>query len=205
MYIDSGVINAGKLAGSTFILDNCSSGYITTFRILLSSGNSISPLTDSLGLAGGSAYVKDKNNNSPAINSRKVLIQWGVKNSVSVGASTNPFIPGTTTIPQNIRNQYGSFVPQNAKGIIIGISTVKPLQATNGSYGSAVIYDAVGNIVKKNMTVGQGASPGSYGVFWDGLNHNGRIVGNGAYLVIITLKDIDGTTEKQKIKVGVKR
>lgn len=66
--------------------------------------------------------------------------------------------------------------------------------------GKAILYDALGNVVKK-LEVGEiDRRNGDYGAFWDGTNLNNRKVGGGVYLMRVY---IDG--EKMKsIKVGVK-
>ena len=93
------------------------------------------------------------------------------------------------------------------------IGTKKPLKCVencggaNASYGTAHIYDAVGNLVMSDLRVGR-ASAGAqrdYGIYWDGTNRNGRYVGGGGYLVRFEAEDMDGTSIRESLKVGVKR
>ncbi len=66
--------------------------------------------------------------------------------------------------------------------------------------GKAILYDALGNVIKK-FEVGEiDRRNGDYGAFWDGTNLNNRKVGAGMYLLRVFVEG-----EKMKsIKVGVR-
>ncbi|MBD3346929.1 MAG: fibro-slime domain-containing protein [Chitinivibrionales bacterium] len=166
----------------------------------------ISPLEDSLQFKGNIAHVKDASENSPPDQGRKAVIEWGPKNSLTVTIGENPFKPGETVIPASTRSFYSNSTQNNQRGVIIGIKSIKPLkQEADGSYGEAVIYDAVANLVRSDVNVEEASAPNEYGIYWDGKNDNGRFVGGGAYLMVITTTDYDGETTTTRKKIGVKR
>jgi hypothetical protein len=66
----------------------------------------------------------------------------------------------------------------------------------NGNIVSAIVFDETGNQVKKlasNLLAGQGAS-----LIWDGTSDDGTLTGTGIYIVLITLYDDTGKTERWK-------
>lgn len=86
----------------------------------------------------------------------------------------------------------------NTSGTILAVKTTGHKEGP--VTGKAIMYDALGNVVKK-LEVGEiDRRNGDYGAFWDGTNLNNRKVGGGVYLMRVY---IDG--EKMKsIKVGVR-
>jgi flagellar hook assembly protein FlgD len=97
-------------------------------------------------------------------------------------------------------------IGDNNSGTILAVKTTAPLESTGTGvrglpvFGTAVLYDALGNKVKK-LEIGEiDKSKGDYGAFWDGTNFNNRKVGAGVYLMNVSI-----TGEKSKtIKVGVR-
>jgi fibro-slime domain-containing protein len=98
-------------------------------------------------------------------------------------------------------------------GALIGIqSKAELIQRSSGpsgkeSYGDAIVYDAVGNIVDKGLKVYYvAANPVdtsySYGIYWDCHNKNDRWVGNGTYLIMVSTTDANKLTKTIPIKVG---
>jgi hypothetical protein len=68
----------------------------------------------------------------------------------------------------------------------------------------------LGNLVSKNLHVYLAAtndadSTYSYGVYWNCHNQNGRWVGNGTYLIVISTTDANHVVDVKRIKVGVSR
>jgi hypothetical protein len=101
-----------------------------------------------------------------------------------------------------------SLVSSNSGTIVTLKSTLplKPVGVGNSSYGNGVIYDAVGNIVKKIEIKEVNKSMGYYGIYWDGTNTHGRIVGAGTYLMIMGVELIDNTVTIHKVfkqKIGI--
>ncbi|MBD3346156.1 MAG: hypothetical protein GF401_13950 [Chitinivibrionales bacterium] len=163
---------------------------------------------DSLQLDDNSRIV-DSSGTAPPENGRKAPVLYA-GGEPWAGAIVNPFTPGVDDIPYQVRNFYDNVIysqsgSNSTSGTIIGIQSQGPLERqSDGSYGKAVVYDAVANMVRKNLRVYQETTT-DYGVFWDGLNANGRRVGGGAYLLVISTTDINGDTQTTRVKLGVKR
>jgi len=124
----------------------------------------------------------------------------------------NPIIdPNTLRFYQNALRDIGS---GPVTGILIGIQSTKPLKRRPNapdSYGDAVVYDAMGNLVVKNIHVyavnlaSSDTTHTSYGLYWNCHNTNGRWVGNGTYLFIISTTDLYDFTSIKRIKAGFSR
>jgi hypothetical protein len=168
----------------------------------LNSNGLVTPEEDSMSFIGNSSSVADKSGNSANIHNRIVPVEWGIENSITIAVSNNPFTPGETEINSLVRKHYG--VPDEQKiGTIIGITSIKPFQKlSDGSYGSAVIYDAVGNLIQKNLPVQKTKTGSYYYAHWDGRNKHNRVVGEGTYLLILT-SSTDGNRYINKTKIGV--
>jgi fibro-slime domain len=129
----------------------------------------------------------------------------------------NPIPPNSPIVNfyQNVLQHSGSSGPVN--GALIGIhSKGAPLtQRTGGtgngvSYGDAVVYDAVGNLVAKDLKVyyankNAADTTYSYGVYWNCHNQNGRWIGNGTYLMEVSTTNTNNITKTTPIKVGFSR
>ena len=178
-----------------------------TLRIILQNGFAVVP-SDSLQLT---PMARDNAANAAPVNGRKAPIQWAVPGNIKATAGPNPFRIGTL-IPDQIRQFYANIIAPTAPasqpitGTIIGITSDKPLKIeADGSVGSAFILDALGNTVAKGLPVRQAQTYRDYGVYWDGKNQNGRSVGNGTYLLIFKVTDIDNQSFSNRIKIGVRR
>ncbi|NLE00088.1 MAG: VWA domain-containing protein [Fibrobacter sp.] len=203
-YYDAGTLSSGFLNGASYI-GTCETDLVASVYFLVNQGTVV-PVTDSMNLVGLSSTVKDKNGNMPSKDNPKVPVVWGTDNSISIAVSKNPFNPVTTIIPHNVYEKFSSAIgPQNRPGIIVGISSLKPLVKKNDSYGTAKIYDPLGNIIAKDIKIEESTVSGDYGAFWDGTNMAGRLVGTGIYLMEITVTDTDRIVTQKKIKVGMKR
>jgi hypothetical protein len=93
-------------------------------------------------------------------------------------------------------------------GTIITLKSSTPLKPLNGSnsYGKGIIYDAVGNKVQKVEIKEIDKSMGYYGIYWDGANSSGRIVGAGTYLIIIEIELLNDKVPTRKVfrrKIGI--
>lgn len=120
----------------------------------------------------------------------------------------------TINFYHDVLQNSGSSGPIN--GALIGIQSKGAPLANRpcgpgmpASYGDAVVYDAVGNLVVKNLKVysvsANSDSSYSYGVYWNCRNLNGRWVGNGTYLMIISITYVNNATKTIPIKIGVCR
>ena len=204
VYTDNGVVNNNILNGSE-LKSTYSTDFVQEVTIIVNPGL-VQPITDSLSLVGNSASVSDRSGNLPARNNPKIPIEWGTDNSITIASSTNPFIPGETEISPIVRQQYATVVSQETTtGIVIGISSLIPLDLEDNSNSFVKIYDAVGNLLVQGLKIGQGKTAGQYGIYWNGKNKNGRTVGAGTYLMDITLRDVKGKTSNDRIKIGVQR
>ncbi len=133
----------------------------------------------------------------------------------------NPFTPGKDNIidrlPKNVIDFYRNILKdiKNPSVTLISIQTEVPLAPLNpkdsldpkASFGRVVAYDAVGNVIRRDLKL-QRANPNSiynYGIIWDGRNENNRLVGTGSYLFMISGKTIKGSSYKYSAKAGVKR
>jgi hypothetical protein len=144
------------------------------------------------------------------------------KTSINAAPAHNPVGPSnpidapTVNFYHDVLQHSGSL--SSANGALIGIQSkgAKLTQRANGStanapsFGDAVVYDALGNLVSKNLHVYLAAtndadSTYSYGVYWNCHNQNGRWVGNGTYLIVISTTDANHVIDVKRIKVGVSR
>ena len=203
VYVDSGKVSSSKLDGASFA-QSCQSDLIQEARFTLRAGMVV-PLEDSMSLVGLSASVKDRSGNSPSRNNPRVPIEWGTANTISVVVSENPFTPGKSEIPVAVRERYAGVIGDRTHGVLVAIKSLKPLEEQKKSFGSAKIYDAVGNLIVNRMEVGKSTQSGEYGVFWEGKNENNRLVGAGTYLMRLNLKDLDGRVTNLNVKIGIQR
>jgi fibro-slime domain-containing protein len=133
----------------------------------------------------------------------------------------NPFTPGKDNIinrlPQNVVNFYRNILKdiKNPSVTLISIQTEAPLAPLhpgdtinpNASYGKVIVYDAVGNVIRRDLKL-QRANPNSiynYGIIWDARNESKRLVGTGSYFFAISGKLTNGLPFKHGVKAGIKR
>jgi fibro-slime domain-containing protein len=182
----------------------------STATLIVSSTIDINVQKDSLQLT-PSGGVTDRLLIKPHQNGRKAPVQWGTL-SITYSPSSNPFTPDTP-IPATIRDFYRNVLDKTDKstntGVIIGVHVKgKPLITQPGSrddsYGKVYIYDPTGNIINQ-LSMYKAMGSNDYGIYWDGKNKNGRIVGRGsAYLFVVVSTDADNITRQGRLKVGVK-
>lgn len=133
----------------------------------------------------------------------------------------NPFTPGrdniTERLPKNVVDFYRNILKdiKNPSVTLISIQTEAPLAPLHpkdslnpkASYGKVVVYDAVGNVIQRELKL-QRANPNSiytYGIIWDARNRNKRLVGTGSYLFVVRGKLTNGSPFKHSVKAGIKR
>ncbi len=114
--------------------------------------------------------------------------------------------------PMDISGIKGQFGIKQNSGKIIAIDTKHPFDTLkrNGepvidekdgkpAFGTAMIYDAVGNLVKADLFIKKAAVDRVYYIFWDGTNRNHRRVARGGYLTGIAFTiDKDQGAESKK-------
>lgn len=163
----------------------CSDKFITNVTVLTKvSIGGIIPGQDSLVLFGSTVDTAD----NPPDTTRRGPIVYGPGAGISILPFTNSNLSSTPMIlPQSVINRFGIDEAKRESKLIM-IQTRGPL-VPNGifegkdTYGKAVIYDAVANVVAAELPVL--CSPFSdrlYYIMWNGRNHYNRRVGSGAYL-----------------------
>lgn len=194
-----------SILNDAIILGGYQSQYTSTIKMVVKSKALVTPSNDSIAFVGGTDAIVDQSGKKPSINNKPARFEWGVKNEVVIGISSNPFIPDVTPIPSIVTQKYTEVLNGNTMGTVISITTLNPLKPVkNDEYGKMTIYDAVGNVVVANLPITKVTSE-RYGIYWDGTNHNNRHVGGGAYLGVLTFTDIMGKKYVKKIKIGVKQ
>lgn len=144
-----------------------------------------------------------------------IIVSKGIE---SQATAPNPFVPKSGNIdavlPPATKEIYKNVllsVPTKAI-TMVAIQTPEPLvvysNGTGGltgpnSYAKVVVYDALGNIVRRDLPLIRANNALTYGVVWDGTNDRNRYVGGGGYLFIISGKLISGKSYVSQQKVGV--
>ena len=172
-----------------------------TIIVKLAPGESkIIPGKDSIQLVAGT--VNHQGMSPDAKTGLKVPIELS-DGVITVAVSSNP-VKLNQTLNSSLIENYGNIIKNNRTGVIIVIKSSIPLKNQNG-FGSALIYDAVGNVVSKNIAIEQANNlvNTEYGFHWNCLNQNRRRVGNGTYLAVIHTVDIKGISHKATVKIGV--
>jgi hypothetical protein len=149
--------------------------------------------------------------------SAEVVIKDFVENTIDIAVLLNPFsrtapiLEQLNSLPENIKKndtfkKLQQLIDGNNTGTILAVKTTSPLVRSGTGihgtpiFGTAVLYDALGNIVKK-LEIGEvDERMGDYGAFWDGTNLNNRKVGSGVYLMRVYING----DKRTSIKVGVK-
>lgn len=183
----------------------------------LTGGGTAKLFDDSLQLSHLS-IIRDLTGNKPPENGRKAPLESGALATIRTALSSNP-VNLTNPLPPTIVTKYQNVISKSAqdpayqnstisttapKGLIIGVQTKKPLQPISGRpdvYGTATIYDVTGNVVIANIPVSR-AERNDYGSYWNGRNGDGRVVGNGTYLVVMKFTYTDGEKESKRLKIG---
>jgi hypothetical protein len=189
----------------------CTDGYITTISILVS--EKIKPSTDSIRIINGAAV--DKSGNAAPDNGKKGDIVWGEgagTEIISIMPEEND--PGATTMITDDRVADHLYLTEKEKqGRLMVLTSVRELAIEDSSggpdgkpsYGFAMIYDAVGNLIASKMPLAASERPDHYYLVWNGRNRGGRRVANGIYLVQFFFKYLeDNKKGNKKVKVAVR-
>ena len=188
---------------SSYLTNTYSNQVTVKAGLGLGSKTLIMPNVDSLQLISG----LDSYGNTVPQNARKTVIKYTGVNKLPLTVIPNPFNPTNGTISTTIARRYSHLIPSNTKGgAIIDLRTRLPLKKSNdGNYGCAYIYDAVGNLITRKLAISLGTCLQDYAIFWDGTNRYGRYVGQGTYLIVVSVTDVNGTNIRGQIKAGVIR
>jgi Legume lectin domain len=174
--------------------------------ILTDAANGIVPDKDSIATTGGTVNHQGvgPDNQHPVF--VPVEIQGGF---ITIAATSNPFNLRqaiSTVLPSQILSYYSNVIKNsNGNGVIVAVHSSVPLQQFGEHFGNAIIYDALGNIVCRGLklNVANKSTTTDYGIYWNGMNENGRMVGQGTYLVKVAVVDIKGNESILNLKVGV--
>ena len=122
---------------------------------------------------------------------RRVLLKWNPGSLITLVP-----LRSTGSDPMNISGTGAQLGIRENHGKLVVISTKQPFDTLirNGqpvtdsrdgapAFGTAMIYDAVGNLVKTDALVKKSAVDKLYYVLWDGTNRFNRRVASGTYLV----------------------
>ncbi|MBD3393720.1 MAG: hypothetical protein GF418_16410, partial [Chitinivibrionales bacterium] len=183
--------------------------YVTTVRVITRPGVEVYPFQDTMQVV-DNAIDASNNEPPPPEASRRENVGPGGESKIVATANPNPFRPGAATIQQSLPPStlsfYENVIGDKNYGMVVGITTRKPLKRDgSGGYGTAAVYDAVGNLVIDGLALKQADTYKDYGVVWDGRNTNGRIVGSGGYLLVVSCTDVSGNKVTKSMMVGVKR
>ncbi|MFW5775431.1 MAG: hypothetical protein ACOCW2_03995, partial [Chitinivibrionales bacterium] len=108
----------------------------------------------------------------------------------------SPFRPGVDQVPE-----YVSALP----GIHGNTGTVIMIPTPNMPPATASIYDATGNVIRKNMEFVRRSQDKKQYLVWDGKSNRGDYVSSGTYLVSVRITDKNsGINQVKYIKIAVK-
>ncbi len=167
--------------------------------------NKVIPEKDSIQLVAGT--VNHQGVTPDGKSGSKVPVEMG-NGIISIAVSPNPIKINqelASVLPQQVLANYVNIIKNNRNGAIIAISSTIPLKKGTSGYGTAIIYDAVGNIVTKDIIIEQANDQviTEYGFHWNCMNRNNRRVGKGTYLAVIHVVDIKGVSRNLTVKIGV--
>lgn len=187
------------LQGATYADPACALDYISEVVLIVKSG--ISPDRDSMRIS-SEAAVDRAGNKSPILNGKKGDIIWGKGVEVEIF----PMESGDKEHPMVISPSVKIRIPalKETNGKVIGITSKREFKKVGEDYGRAEVYDPVGNLVRSNLKIGKTELPGTYYVFWDGMNRKGRRVGNGAYLIRFFYEYSDNSKGSRSTKIALK-
>jgi hypothetical protein len=167
--------------------------------------NKVVPGKDSIQLAAGTV---NRQGVSPDVKTGlKVPVEMN-DGIISIAVSSNPVKLSqdlASVLPQKVLANYANIIKNNRNGVIIAINSSIPLKKGKNGFGTAIIYDAVGNVVAKDIVIDQANNQvvTDYGFHWSGLNRNNRRVGRGTYLAVIRIIDIKDVPHNPTVKLGV--
>ena len=221
-YSENSAKDIALLEGARFIV-NQNDEYVSSVTVVLSPFETkkftIVPFKDMVQLVNG---LDDKLGNTPPNKdiARKVLLEPSGTNNIKISIYPNPTDPMNNDLQKmlsqptsdgtSLLSYYGEILDQyEAKfrvksGILVALHSKKPLQEINNSFGTAMIYDALGNLIVKSLDLKRAYGSQEYALIWNGMSDKGRNVGAGTYLLFVKVKDIDGNTYRDKKRIGVK-
>jgi hypothetical protein len=134
------------------------------------------------------------------VNHRASLGRGNNNYSFSAVVCPSPADPRMVIVPTSIQNQITN---SPTKGIVVMITSSKPVAGIDTISGKISIYDPLGLPVLKDEKCLVGKSRDKIFYVWDGTNKKGRIVGNGIYSAIVNISVSTGAKSTLKTKIGV--
>jgi hypothetical protein len=122
----------------------------------------------------------------------------------------NPFSFYTdATYTPNVKKIFRNIITdQQPRGALIAITSARgllPISEGSDKYGTAAVYDAVGNLVQVlDIKKANSADTTHFGFIWDGKNLKRRNVGSGMYLADIKVISTTKLEKRFLKKIGVK-
>jgi flagellar hook assembly protein FlgD len=135
-----------------------------------------------------------------------------IPDTITLRAIQNPFTiretgspaPLIDLIPQSKRSRYQNIIG-NKNGVLVTVFSNRKLKpVSDKSFGKAVLYDAVGNIVNELELQNAASDTTLYGFVWDGTNSSNRLVGTGTYLMRLKVTNSAGKNKMLSEKLGVR-
>jgi hypothetical protein len=188
------------------------SGANATFYITGRDPSDASPVEGDSVWINQSGFVGDDQNNiqqNPA--NRRVRIGLKVPPmSFTAQIGNNPYVPGNSPVPAEIRNLPGIVTDPNGSGSVIGVKIDNLFVKNTTMSATVTIYDVMMNPIVKNKPMAYYSSGDlkdkKFFFVWDGTNSNGRKVGSGTYMASIRIDDGQGNVRTVPPKrIGVKR
>jgi hypothetical protein len=194
-YFDAGVENETAPPGE-WIRPGClsDSSVLTDTVIIPPSVFSVVPEQDSVRLSAGS--VTDLYGNPSPENAPRTVVEWGIDYVWKPLVIPNPFEPGETVVPSFISSAPGQ---SGANGTVVMVRLLKEAE------GELTIYDGVGNVVIDRTQLLYDRELNSLIYVWDGKNSNGRYVGSGSYLGVVTVTEPEKKSQARKVMIAVRR
>ena len=180
---------------------------VQNHAVFIVNNNSLNPATvgfprtgDSVWInpAGGIADVASALVQTNAANKR-VPLKVILKPSIRIAISSNPFSIATPIVVKD----YPSITGMGTAIILRPIGRMG--NVSNITQASAIIYDAIGNLVVPKTEFQKKETDNIFCLVWNGYNIHGRMVASGTYLAVLAYTDINGNTQTERKRIGVKR
>lgn len=168
--------------------------------VVVSKDNPFPQSGDSLWIDPDANISDPRGNVQDQDNPRRPLQVGEYRVGFEVHVANNPLNLNEPEIPSEIRQRFE--IPQS-RGQPIVIVPHSRLPDDAGGSATVTILDVVGNVVVDEDECIYGSSSGAFVYVWDGTNRQGRQVGIGTYLAIVTVKT--GRTDVYRVKLGVTR
>lgn len=185
-------------------ISNISSGNGVTQRFLVNNinGKSIVSRNDSIWINENASVNDNLKNIQSNANNRRVALQTNdIKYTFTAAAGPTPVNPKTYVVPNIVRNLFKDGSIPN--GVIVLIKSSEPILPQDSISAHISIYDQVGNAILKDDQCVSASENGKLLYIWNGVNKNGRYVGEGTYVAVVNVKVSNGVSSTIKTKIGI--